>query len=171
MRVCTISDVCNWAIQIEQQGELFYEQASGYSDDKDLRKLLVYLKNQEIKHIRRFTALNNAFSKKKSPFTVDQQFENLLDAFMRGMAFFDVSEVRDKISRGKKAGTKDLLRLAMDVELNTLLFYQKLSEYIRSKPAKSALSAIIREEESHLIKLRNLRKEKDPLYGQISPRL
>jgi rubrerythrin len=55
----------------------------------------------------------------------------------------------------------------MDVELNTIIFYQKIKEFIRSKQAKEALDKIISEEERHLVKLKNIRLDLDPSYAGI----
>lgn len=164
----TFGDIMAWAVNIEQQGEMFYEKALNVSTEKEAQKLFGYLRDQEIKHARRFAQLAKRPRRRKGSFRAEGQFEDLLDAFMRGMAFFDVSEVR-----GAAVGRKDtlckLLKLAMDVEINTLIFYQKIKEYMKEKPAKDTLNLIIREEEKHLIKLKNMRMEKDPLYAGLSP--
>ncbi|MBN2482960.1 MAG: ferritin family protein [Candidatus Omnitrophica bacterium] len=171
MKEYLLTDIVAWAIKIEQQGELFYEKACGYTDDSEIKKLFMYLKSEEVKHIRRFNRLGNSFRKSNAFFSVDTRFEDLLDAFMRGMAFFDVSEIRDKIARRKDRNTQDLLRLAMDIELNTILFYRTIDEYAKSGPVRKALKTIIHEEEAHLVKLKGVRKEKDPLYGEFRPLL
>ena len=42
----------------------------------------------------------------------------------------------------------------MDVELNTVIFYKRIKEVIKSQEVKSALDKILKEEEKHLIRLR-----------------
>ncbi len=159
-------DILRWAVNIEQQGEIFYEKALRLTTDKQLQKLFVYLRDQEIKHARRFTRLANRTRRRKGSFKADSQFEDLLDAFMRGMAFFDVSEVRDTAVQQKNAHVR-LLKLAMDVEINTLIFYQKVREYVKEKPARDTLSLIIGEEEKHLLKLKKIRMYRDSLYAGL----
>lgn len=55
----------------------------------------------------------------------------------------------------------------MEVEINTIIFYQKIKEMVKVKQVKQVLDKIIQEEERHLIKLKNIRLDLDPFYAAI----
>jgi rubrerythrin len=152
---------------MEEQGKIFYDTVSTYAEDQKTKKLFDYLKDQEEEHAKTFLKFCNLYSKKKSSFSLDEHSEGVLDTLLRGLLLPDISEVRDTLAKKKSEGILSIIKIAMDVELNTIIFYQKLKEAIGEKETGEALHKIIKEEESHLVKLKNLRANLDPFYAGI----
>jgi rubrerythrin len=167
MKTYNLEDVFKFAINMEEQGRQFYEVAAQYARKKNIKNLFSYLAKAEVKHAKVFLKFHKIYAKKKTFFTVDETFEEVLDGLLRGLLLPDISEVRDMLLKRRRQELISIIKIAMDVELNTILFYQKLKEVLGRKQPKQALDKIIKEEEQHLIKLKNLRLDFDPFYAGL----
>ena len=166
MKTYKLEDIFKFAFNVEEHGKRFYQAASIYARDKDIKGLFLYLSKAEVKHAKIFLKFYKIYSKKNSFFPADERFEELLDTLFRGMLFPDISEIRDVLAKKSKR-ILSILKIAMEVETNTIIFYQNIKELIRPAQVKLALDKIIKEEQKHLIKLKNLRVDLDPLYAGI----
>lgn len=167
MKSYNICDIFRFAINMEDQGKVFYENASLCTEDKRSAKLFSYLQKQEINHSKVFGRLKEAYSKKRVFFNVDNDFEEVVDTLLRGLLLPDISEVRDVLKKNRNSGLVSIIKIAMEVELNTIIFYKKLKEILKQKIIQKALDRIISEEESHLVELKNVRLDLDPLYAGL----
>lgn len=86
---------------------------------------------------------------------------------MRGMLFPDIGAAKDALGQTDRKPLVSLAKVAMDVETNTILFYQEMSSLIEEAETKNALSKIIKEEQDHLIKIKNIRVDLDPFYASV----
>ena len=165
MKTYNLEDIFKFAINMEGQGKVFYDAVSDNTEDKKAKELFSYLGKQETEHAKTFGRLYNIYAKKGSSFSADEHFEEVLDTLFRGLLVPDISEVRDALVRKKRITS--IIKIGMDVELNTILFYKKLKESIGAGEAGKALEKIIAEEENHLVRLKNLRIDVDPFYAGI----
>ncbi len=162
-----VEDLFKLAVSMEEKGRDFYDKVSEFAKDERARKLFAYLRDQEEKHTEVFLKLFRTYAAKGTAFSAEPAFDDVIDTLLRNLLLPDISEVRDVLSKDRDVGVSSILRIGMEVEINTLFFYQKLKELVRGKQAKEALEKVIREEESHIIKLRDLRVELDPFYAGI----
>ena len=167
MNTYALEDIFKFAINTEEQGRQFYETASQCVRQKSVKNVFSYLARAEAKHARVFLKFCKIYAKKKSFFKVDEAFEEVLDGLLRGLSLPDISEVRDTLIKHRQEELISIIKIAMDVELNTILFYQKLKEGVRGVEPRAALDKIIKEEEQHLVKLKNLRLDCDPFYAGL----
>lgn len=167
MNTCKLEDIFRFAIEMEEQGKIFYDTVSTYTEDQKIKKLFGYLKDQEEKHAKTFLKFYNLYSKKKLSFSLNEHSAEVLDVLLRGLLLPDISEVRDTLAKNKNEDIISIIRISMDVEINTVIFYQRLKEIIGEEETDKALDKIIKEEESHLVKLKNLRADLDPLYASL----
>jgi rubrerythrin len=166
MKTYKLEDIFKFACRTEEQGKVFYETTATSAQDKEIKDLFLYLSKAEITHAKTFLKFYNLYSKTHSTFPADERFEELLDVLLRGVLFPDISEMQSILTRENKR-LVSILKLAMEVETNTIIFYRNIKEVIRTPEVKEALYIIIKEEEDHLIKLKNLRVDLDPLYAGI----
>lgn len=162
-----LEEIFKFAFQVEIQGKKFYANVSGFAQKKQAQDVFAYLSKAEEKHARIFQNFFNIYVKKKTSFTADDGFAELLDALARGLLFPDLTEMQYILNKDEKENITAIIKIAMDVEVNTILFYQRIKERIRQKPVQNAVNKIIKEEESHLVDLRNLRLDLDPLYAGL----
>lgn len=167
MKTYKIEEIFRVAINLEEQGKSFYETSADYTDIKTIKTIFSNLAKAEVKHAKTFFKLYRIYSKKRVTFSADERFEELMDTFLRELIFPDISEVRDSLFKKDKDNLVAIIKIAMDIELNTIIFYQRIKELIRPIQVKKTLTKIIKEEEKHLINLKNLRLELDQLYAGI----
>ncbi|MCQ9205659.1 MAG: ferritin family protein [Omnitrophica bacterium] len=165
MKTYSLKSIFRFALNTEEKGNVFYQDVARYTQDKDIKKLFNYLSKQEIKHAKTFLKLYHSCADKKNIFLANPELSEVLDAIFRGLIFPDISEVRD--STVKKDALVRILKIAMDVEINTIIFYDRMKECIKSYKIKEILSKIITEEEKHLVKLKKMRINLDPTYAKI----
>jgi rubrerythrin len=53
----TAHEILDLAIQIEENGEAVYREAAGQSENSDIREMLLWMAEEEVKHTRWFTEL------------------------------------------------------------------------------------------------------------------
>jgi len=165
MKTYKLKDIFGFSVNVEEQGHNFYEKVTDCTGDKRIKKLFDYLGKQEVEHAKVFLKFHHLYSKGDTSIEAGDELIDVLDVVIRGLIFPDISEVRDSLA--KEEGLVNVLKIAMEVELNSIIFYQKVKDLIKSKQAKQALGKIINEEESHLVKLKDLRMDFDPLYAGL----
>ncbi|MCK4908767.1 MAG: ferritin family protein [Planctomycetes bacterium] len=166
MKAYKLSDVFKFAIKIERDGKKFYDSAVQLTRDVKQRYLFRHLSKEEVKHAQTFRKFYKQAFYQKVFFAADERLEGLLDGLARGIVIPDVAEI---VGALKKSDNKVLtiIKVAMDVETNTILFYQEIHDAIKVAQAKQAFKRIIKEEKTHLVKLRNLRLDLDPVYAAV----
>ena len=167
MKTYKLEDIFGFAADVEERGKQFYENASAQADAKDAKGLFAYLSKAETKHAKKFLKFHKAYSRKGTSFRGDSRLEAMFDTLMRGMLFPRLEEVKEAIGKADRNPLVSLLRLAMGVETNSILFYQEMSSVLDETETKDAVSKIVKEEQGHLIKLRGLRMEIDPYYSAL----
>jgi rubrerythrin len=86
---------------------------------------------------------------------------------MRGMIFPGLADLREVLGQKDHNPVLLLVRAAMGVETNSILFYEQMKALLGEEETKDALSKIVREEQGHLIKLKSMRLELDPYYSTL----
>ena len=165
MKTYALRDIFKFIIAVEEEGNAFYKAVATATEGKLLKDLFISLSKQEVKHAKIFLKLYKSYDEKGVNFTAGEELSELLDTLMRGLLFPDISEVRDALR--KKRDLVSVIKIAMDVELNTILFYQRIKELLAQKQTKAILQKVIAEEEKHLIRLKNTRLEFDALYAGL----
>jgi rubrerythrin len=145
----SLKDIIDIAIQIEQNGERVYRNAAGNIIDSSLRSILKWLADEEARHMKWFAAL-----KKTAPDDGDfpeqeKMGKKLLQDAVGAHSF--VLEDADFSSMGK---IEDLLRLAVEFEKDTALFYKMLQPLIEDQKTLDQLHVIVQEEENHARRLK-----------------
>jgi len=88
------------------------------------------------------------------------------DTVCRGLLVPDLPEARSIVSR--EEDIVSVAKIATDIEMNAIIFYQKPKEILRDKEARQAFDKIIKEEERRAEKLKNTRLSPDFYYAGIT---
>ncbi len=143
------------AMQIEENGEAFYEAAADKSDDTEVAALFRDLAARERAHYEVFDRMAQGVEPAPKPTREEEvgDFASFVEAALDRAVFAGP----DKALRlAEKAADRDTaLRAAMGLEKDTLLFYYDLREMV-SDTDRDAISDIIGEEKQHLRRLANL---------------
>ena len=148
VKMFSLKDIIDIAVQIEQNGERVYRDAAGSIKDPPLRSFLKWLADEEARHIKWFEALKTAVSDDGDFPEQEEAGKKLLRDAVGAHSF--VLEDVDFSSVGK---IEDLLDLAVEFEKDTALFYKMLQPLIEDQKTLDQLHVIVQEEENHAQRL------------------
>lgn len=142
-------EIFEMAQQIERNGGKFYRTAA--KKISALKETFLGLANMEDEHLKTFTDMRSKLTEaEKEPLVFDP--DGQAQMYLRIMAsdhVFDVKANPAKLLTGKKA--KDILRIAIGLEKDSIVFYSALKESVSRKAGKDKVEAIIAEEMSHIV--------------------
>ena len=147
-------EIFEMAIQIERNGARFYRLAADRTTDPRERQLLTELAAMEEEHERIFASMREELSAGETGLRAfDPQGEALL--YLRAMAeghVFD-PEADPKEMLGVLDGMEGVLRKAIDLEKESIIFYLGMREMVPKRLGKDKIEHIIREEMRHIVLL------------------
>ena len=156
----TRDDLRTIAVQIERNGEKLYRSASRLVKDPDAAKLLEWLAHEEAKHARWFANLPVSGTIKEG-FTQLQRLGNQLIQDALGGKTFGLD--RDRLLEAGQWNS--ILKLAIEMEKETIIFYELLRAFVEQEDALGQLEVIIEEENRHVSKLTSLSEANGILDG------
>lgn len=139
------NDIFEIAIKIEQNGAIFYRDASAQVEKEEHRQFLLELAKMEIKHEATFASMQKELKDEESfSTTFDPDNENAL--YLKALADARV------FSKKEKPGNSfnDILSAAIQAEKDSIAFYLGMKELVPMKLGKSKITDIIKEEMSHI---------------------
>jgi len=151
MAVFTAAEAFEIAMEIEENGEVFYNEVSAKSDDEEVRELFKSMAAQERAHYHTFKKLLDE-AKPAPDLSAEEydQYQTYAETALENALFAGPEKA---LSLAKKAEDRETaLRAAMGFEKDTLLFFYDLREMV-SDADKEAVSNIIGEEKKHLRRL------------------
>ncbi len=147
-------EVFKVAIQIEENGRKFYEESQKNIGSAEVRALFADLALQEIEHKKKFEALRAQLPPESTAKTVWDP-ENELDQYIRMMAdnhvFVSGEDIKNQIARIRDSS--DALKLAMEFEKDTLVFFLGLEEAMTGRKDQELIKSLLIEEQGHLKRL------------------
>jgi len=144
-------EILAMAEQIERNGARFYRRAAGLVKDVEVSKLLQELATWEDGHEKAFASMRHILKEReRKPTTFDPEDETSL--YLRAMADGHVFDVRvdpaEKLTGEESA--KEILRLAMGQEKDSIIFYLGIRDMVSEVMGKDKIDEIIREEMRHI---------------------
>lgn len=147
----TIRDLCDIAVQIERNGEAVYRQAGEVMADPEIEALLHELAEDEKRHANWFENIDFSHTGTYSHAELENAGRELLQGMMENQTFsLDAS----KLTRSEKI--EKVISQSITFERDTILFYEMLSGFIDDEKVLRQLEEIIREEQSHVVKLKGM---------------
>jgi len=141
----TLDDFLDLAIRIEENGERVYRNAESTAPTSETRRLFAWLAEQEVSHADRFREMKARNTAPVEDSQVVQMGRQLLRSVL-GEQSFSLHEA--DLHRMDQA--TDLLRLSIEFERDTRLFYELLEPFVEAPADKTGLRAIIDEESEHI---------------------
>ncbi len=138
-------NIFDYAMQIEEEGEVLYAQFSKNAPNKGMTKIFTDLAVQERKHYEMFKKmkLNNDVEISDTPF-----WDNVKSIFAdwksnKNKFNFDISQA-------------DLYRKALDIEKKSIDFYTEKSKEVKDVKQKQLFLKIADEEKKHYAVMENI---------------
>lgn len=148
----SILEAVEVAVGIEEEGIRFYTLAAQKVDDPETKKLFETLKEKEQDHIKTFRNLYADMEEKKGdPDAELYLLDPKIAANFRGYAetaVFPVPGAAGSVLR-ECQGPEDILRLAMQAEKDSILYYHELLHHAPWPEAEELVRKIIAEEHRH----------------------
>ena len=144
-------EIFEMAEQIERNGVKFYRKAAQGISDQEASRMLMDLADMEVEHEKTFADMRKQLSEReREPITFDP--DNEVALYLQAMAdghVFDLKKDPSKQLRGKET-VEDILKMAIEAEKNSIVFYLGLKDFVPSKASKDKVEEIIKEEMSHI---------------------
>ena len=154
MAVFRAADIVELALELEKNGEAYYRSVADKAQSAKVRELFEDLAYQETLHYKTFQELGRTAWDK--PLMSPEQWQEYLDYLQATVqsAFFE-GEDKALAAADKAATEQQALRMAMEFEKETLLFFHDLRELVPAGE-KPAVLRIIAEEKAHLRRLADM---------------
>ncbi len=151
----TAREILDLAIQLEENGEAVYRKAAGHTSNPDISELLLWMAEEEVKHTRWFTELKQDIEARSiNPF-MEEMSRKVFGGLLGDKSFSHREVDFSKVNR-----TQDLIRLFIEFEKDTVLFYETLIPFIEDNNTLHFVTKIIAEENNHIQKLHELLADK-----------
>lgn len=145
----SIREIIDIAIKIEKNGENFYREAIEKVPNKELKPVLLFLADQEHEHIKWFEKLKARMNTTDGNLKVAEISESMLQGLVGDQTFS-----LDDASLSELDSVESLIEMAIELENDTILFYQMLQTFIEDSDTLKGLDEIIAEESRHIEILR-----------------
>ena len=144
----TLADIRNIAVQIEQNGETTYRQAAGQASNPELKRMLLWMAEEERQHGQLFNSILV-----DKPLTAEQaeleaMGRSLLQDIVRSQTFS-----LEQQQLGQATNLEELLHQSMEFERDTIDFYEFLAGFLEDADAIAQMQAIIAQEQGHVQQL------------------
>ena len=149
------SDIFQFAIRMEENGEKFYQYAASITKDNKTREIFDHLGSEEVKHRKLFSDM---FSKIDSV-TPKESYPGEYMAYLQ--TYVDGKGIFTPVAAKEVAGISDViaaLDFAIQRELDSVLYYSEMKKYVTAS-AQGLLEQIIEEERKHVMILSEIKKK------------
>ena len=149
----SINEIIELGIQIEFNGRDFYQTLAESEKDEKIRELFLFLKDEEVKHIRFFEKLLEASEDYRSDSYPEEYF-----AYMNALAGEHVFTQKDKGKEiaGKIKTAIEAIDMAISLEKDAIIFYDGMKKIVPQDKLEM-LDMLIREEHNHFLQLSELK--------------
>jgi rubrerythrin len=151
MAFLTAAEALKWALEIERNGEAFYNAVAAKGVDPEVKALFEDLAAQERGHYQAFQKMLEKVKPEPDLSNIEyDEYQTYLQVALAEALFAGPDK---GLTLAKQAQDRETaLRAAMGFEKDTLLFFYDLREMV-SEAERRAISDIILEEKAHLRRL------------------
>ncbi len=155
MSLLSASEVFQFAIRIEENGEKFYRTFAQNLQRNLEKEMFNFLADEEAKHIKIFENMLNEFEKYKPTISYPDEYFEYLRAYTDNI-IFTKDALEKEVSKIKDA--KTACDFGIRRELDSILYYQDIKSLVPKKKSH-LIDNIISEERRHFLKLTQMKKE------------
>jgi rubrerythrin len=155
MAILSASEVLEFAVKVEENGERFYMSVADRFQETAQREMFNFLAAEEKKHRETFTKLSKGAQQQNSRPGYPDEYEAYLQAYADTLIFTD-SALKKEVER--ISTVKEACEFGIRMELDSILYYQEIKNFVPENE-RDGIDSIIAEERRHFIKLTELKKE------------
>jgi rubrerythrin len=149
--VFNAGEVFEIARQIERNGARFYQRAAQAMGEGETASLLLSLSDMEKRHEHVFAKMSkelDAQEKEQPLYDPYGEADQYVRALAGGHVFDLTADPNDWLTEGRSPA--DVLRKAIGVEKESILFYLGMKESVPEKLGKDRIEGIIKQEMNHV---------------------
>ncbi len=150
----TVTDICNIAIQIEQNGAEIYRNAGKTVKDPKLARALADLAKEEDNHAEWFKSIQSDQVLSTEQKEMEAIGRSLLQDIVENNSF---SLDKKMLENANEPG--ELITQSIELEQDTILFYEILLDFLDNDQTIEQLKIIIQEERNHIKKLEAMKEQ------------
>jgi rubrerythrin len=146
----SVHEIMDLAIQLEKNGESVYRNAADKVTKPDLVSLLIWMADEEARHLRWFLEVKKNFETHSiNPFMEEMSRQ------VFGEILGDKSFSHRDVDFSRVDHLNDLIGIFLEFEKDTILFYKTLIPFIEDNATLENINKIIAEENNHIKKLQD----------------
>ena len=149
------SEIYQFAVKIEENGEKFYRTMADKLNNPQIKELFTFLADEEVEHKATFKDMLSKFENYDPPESYPGEYFDYLEAYAENLVFTfkkfdgDILEIND---------IETALRFAIEKELDTIQYFQEMQNLVHESEVKK-IEAIIEEERKHVVKLFQFKRD------------
>jgi rubrerythrin len=149
------NEIFEMAEDIERNAAGFYRQAAKNTADKKVKQTLLNLATMEDKHLDTFCLMRKELTEKQKQQMVFDP-DNEAAMYLQTMADSRGTEGRKSATENLTGNEtiEQLLKIAVNAEKDSIVFYVSLMDLVPAGAGKDKVQAVIEEEISHLVILK-----------------
>lgn len=151
--VFTGDEIFQVALELEETGRVFYEALAIGCRNQRVAALCRRLARDEANHCRTFEQMRRRLIDGQAARPLDLQEQEFVQALINERVIPSPQAARELAAKG---GLAEALDLAVELEKDTVRFYQEIAPAVSSEDAR-AVRKIIAEEQSHVQQLTDAR--------------
>jgi len=153
------SDIVEFAVRIEENGENFYRFAVQLTKDEGTKKLFGQLADAEVAHKKTFEKIFAAMDKTAPPEGYEGEYAAYLHNYVDNAIIFKKEVLDQELAKVKD--TKSALDFALQRELDSILYYHEIKRLVPANE-QATVDKIIDEERKHVEIIATMKKK---LFG------
>ncbi|MDD3725656.1 MAG: ferritin family protein [Candidatus Ratteibacteria bacterium] len=146
-----VSEVLQFAIRIEENGEKLYRKVAEKISDSELKKIFIFLADEEVRHRKTFSEMVKGIKTYEPPETYPGEYFSYLRSYADAVVFPAEIEKELDIS-----GIIKVIDFAIRRELDSIMYYLE-TKVVVPPTQHSIMDKIIEEERSHFVQLSTLK--------------
>ncbi|MDO9575889.1 MAG: ferritin family protein [bacterium] len=154
MGIFKASEIYQFAIRIEENGEKFYRKMAEKLENANMKKVFTYLADKEVKHKKTFEDMVSKVEKYEPPESYPGEYFAYLRAYADNI-IFSQEKLEEEMSKIK--GAISAIDFAIQRELDSILYYLEMKNLV-PESERNLIDGIIEEERRHFVKISGLKK-------------
>lgn len=155
MSMFDASEIIQFAIRIEENGEKFYRLMAEKFEGGKLRDTFNFLADEEVKHKKTFQGMVSKLASYEPAESFPGEYFQYLRAYADEHIFTKANATY--LAAGKIGDEKEALTFAQDREIDSILYYLEAKNLV-PEVQKKELDRIVDEERHHYVKLLEIAK-------------
>ena len=149
-------EIAEMGIHIEENGRDFYNSLDGKSENWPVKRIFRYLADEETKHIDVFKQIFDSQCEREPRESYPEEYFSYMKA-LAGDYVFTRKNKGSEMAKGIKK-CMDALNAGIGFEKESITFYEGMKRIVSGK-SKTLVERLIGEEQKHLERLSDMKKE------------